>query len=162
VVNRDTSHPDASARTGTPNPGAPDDAGSIILAVEADGATNDAWATGEIALSVSLPINTTTGEVLSLGSLGLQLLAPDLTSSRSLTLELSHSPGTVTVNLDGVVAGGPYRLETSATPAPGVACAGSSPPFLVTAGATVRVIESLLCGGDAGLTPTFDDPEATR
>jgi hypothetical protein len=161
VVNRNTVHPDAASRAEPANSDSPDDAASIVLAVETDGSANDAWGTGEIALVVSLPINTTTGQVLSVGSLRLQLWSPDRISSRSLTLELSQAPGTLTVNLDDVAAGGPYTLDAFATPAEGVACAGSSPPFVVLAGATVRVFESLLCDGDGGLTPTLDDPDPT-
>jgi hypothetical protein len=161
VVNRNAAHPDAATVAVPANPGAPEDAASIVLGVATDGSAPDAWGTGEIALSVSLPIDTTTGQVLRPGALRLQLFLPDRGSSRSLTLESSHAPGTITVNLDGVTAGGPYTLAIFATPSQGVACAGASPPFFVPAGATVRVIESLICDGDGGLTPTLDDPQAT-
>ena len=77
-------------------------------------------------------------------------------------MELNHQPGAVSLDLDDVPAGGPYGLAVSATTPQGAACQGSSPQFFVPAGATVLVLESLICAGDAGLSPTLLDPAAAR
>ena len=49
----------------------------------------------------------------------------------------------------------PGDLEVTTTANAGIACGGSSPPFFVPALQTVRVLESLVCDADAGLTSTL-------
>jgi hypothetical protein len=109
---------------------------------------------GEIALTIGLPIDTSTGQVASLGSLTVRL-SSDGGAPRSLTLQLSHPSGEINLRLANIAAGGPYTLDLAATANGGVACAGSSPPFFVPALETVRVLESIICGADAGLTSTL-------
>jgi len=110
--------------------------------------------TGLIALTIGLPIDTATGQVVRLGSLTVRLRS-DGQTPRSLTLELNRPSGQINLTLYDIPAGGPYTLDVSATPSEGLSCAGSSPPFFVGALQTVRVLESLICGVDAGLTSTL-------
>ena len=70
-------------------------------------------------------------------------------------MQLSHSSGEINLSLANIAAGGPYTLDVTATASGGVACAGSSPPFFVRALQTVRVLESLICGVDAGFASTL-------
>jgi len=109
---------------------------------------------GAIALTIGLPIDTSTGQVASLGSLTVRLWS-DGRAPRSLTLQLSHPSGEVNLSLDNIAAGGPYTLDLAATANGGASCAGSSPPFFVPALQTVRVLESLLCAVDAGFASTL-------
>ena len=109
---------------------------------------------GSIALTIGLPIDTSTGQVASIGSLTVRLWS-DGRAPRSLTLELSHPSGEINLSLANIAAGGPYTLDVTATANAGVACAGSSPPFFVPALQTVRVLESMICGVDAGLASTL-------
>ena len=130
----------------------------IVLSAQTDASVDDVQGIGRIELTVGLPFNTTTGEVLSLGSLHIQLSTSDRASSRLLTLQLNQPPSAINLNLEGVTAGESYVLSISATPASGAACAGASPPFVVPAGQTVRVFEALVCSGDAGSSATLYDP----
>jgi hypothetical protein len=109
---------------------------------------------GEIRLTMGLPIDTATGQVASLGALTVRLWL-DGRAPRALTLELNHPSGAVNLDLDDIAVGGPYKLDVTATSIGGVACAGSSPPFFVSATQTVWVLESLICGVDAGLASTL-------
>ncbi len=109
---------------------------------------------GTITLTIGLPIDTVTGQVASFGSLTVRLWS-DGQAPRSLTLQLSHSSGEITLSLANIAAGGPYTLDVTTTANGSLACAGSSPPFFVPALQTVRVLESILCGADAGLTATL-------
>ncbi len=109
---------------------------------------------GAIALTIGLPVDTSTGQVASIGSLTVRLWS-DGRAPRSLTLELSHPSGEINLSLANIAAGGPYTLDVTATANAGVACAGSSPPFFVPALQTVRVLESMICGLDAGLASTL-------
>ena len=129
--------------------------GSLANNLEvADASQPSVSESGEIRLTMGLPIDTATGQVASLGSLTVRLWL-DGRAPRALTLELNHSSGAVNLNLDDIAAGGPYVLDVTATSAGGVACAGSSPPFFVSATQTVWVLESLICGVDAGLASTL-------
>ena len=98
--------------------------------------------------------DTSTGQVASVGSLTVRLWT-DGRAPRSLTLQLSHSSAEINLSLTNIAAGGPYTLDVTATANGGFACAGSSPPFFVRALQTVRVLESVICGADAGLTSTL-------
>lgn len=153
VVSR--SSPDAAAQA-TPLGGSSEASfgdGQIIL--EATDASQPAVSeSGEIALTVGLPIDTSTGQVASVGSLTVRLWT-DGRAPRSLTLQLSHSSAEINLSLTNIAAGGPYTLDVTATANGGFACAGSSPPFFVRALQTVRVLESVICGADAGLTSTL-------
>jgi hypothetical protein len=71
-----------------------------------------------------------------------------------LTLQLSHPSGQINLSLANIAAGGPYTLDVMTTANAG-ACAGSSPPFFVVPLQTVRVLESVVCGADAGLASTL-------
>ncbi|HTB56346.1 MAG TPA: hypothetical protein VLC06_00645 [Polyangia bacterium] len=129
--------------------------GSLANNLEvADASQPSVSESGEIRLTMGLPIDTATGQVASLGSLTVRLWL-DGRAPRALTLELNHPSGAVNLNLDDIAAGGPYVLDVTATSAGGVACAGSSPPFFVSATQTVWVLESLICGVDAGLASTL-------
>lgn len=109
---------------------------------------------GDIALTIGLPIDTATGQVASLGSLTVRLWS-DGRAPRSVTLQPSHPTGEINLSLADIAAGGPYTLEVTATATGGITCGGSSPSFFVPALQTVRVLESLVCGVDAGLTSTL-------
>ncbi len=109
---------------------------------------------GEIALTIGLPIDTSTGQIASLGSLTVRLWS-DGRAPRSVTLQLNHPSGEINLRLANIAAGGPYTLDLTTTANDGIACAGSSPPFFVPALQTVRVLESIVCGADAGLTSTL-------
>ena len=127
--------------------------GQITLET-ADASQPGASESGEIALTIGLPIDTSTGQVASIGSLTVRLWSAG-GAPRSLTLQLSRSSGEINLSLTNIAAGGPYTLDVTAAANGGVACAGSSPPFFVGALQTVRVLESVVCGADAGLTPTL-------
>ncbi len=114
---------------------------------------------GTIALTIDLPIDTSTGQVASLGSLTVRL-SSDGRTPRSLTLQPSQPSGEVNLSLHNIAAGGPYTLDVTTTVNGGVACAGSSPPFFVPALQTARVLESLICGADAGLASTLSSGPA--
>jgi len=145
-----------------PTPTADTDAGRIILAAEADGGRGDAGTNvGRIALTVSLPIDAGSGDVLSIGSLHVRLLPSDGTAAMAFWLELDRPRATVSVNLDDIASGITYTLEVTGAPAGGPACAAASPVFAVPTGATVRVLEALTCGTDAGLISTLGDPAPT-
>ncbi len=136
--------------------------GRIILAAEADGGRGDAGTNvGRIALTVSLPIDAGSGDVLSIGSLHVRLLPSDGTAAMAFWLELDRPRATVSVNLDDIASGITYTLEVTGAPAGGPACAAASPVFAVPTGATVRVLEALTCGTDAGLISTLGDPAPT-
>ena len=109
---------------------------------------------GRIALTIGLPIDTSTGAVASVGSLTVRLRSEG-NAPRSVTLQLSHSSGQINLTLDDIAEGGPYTLDVIATANGDLSCAGSSPPFFVGALQTVRVLESVVCSGDAGLAPTL-------
>jgi hypothetical protein len=109
---------------------------------------------GAIILTIGLPIDTMTGQVASFGSLTVRLWS-DGRAPSSLTLQLSHPSGEINLSLANIAAGGPYTLDVAATANGAVACAGTSPPFFVPALQTVRVLESIICGADAGLTSTL-------
>ena len=109
---------------------------------------------GKIALTVGLPIDTSTGQVASVGSLTVRLWS-DGHAPRSLTLQFSQSSGQINLALENIAAGGPYTLDVIATVNGDVACGGSSPPFFVSAQQTVRVLESVICDADAGLASTL-------
>ena len=109
---------------------------------------------GTIALTIGLPIDTSTGQLASLGSLTVRLWS-DGRAPKSLTLQLSHPSWELNLSLDNIGAGGPYTLDVTATANASVACAGSSAPFFVPALQTVRVLESLICDADAGLASTL-------
>jgi hypothetical protein len=104
---------------------------------------------GQISLTIGLPIDTSTGQALSLGPLTIRLRS-DGEAPRSLTLQLSRPSVQVNLSLYDIAVGGPYTLDVIAAPNGDLACAGSSPPFFVTALETVRVVELLLCNVDAG------------
>jgi hypothetical protein len=124
----------------------------IVLAV---GDPADAGqATGQIALSVGLPIDTSTGQAAAIGSVNIRLTTSDRTTERALTLELGRPRVQIAINLIDVPAGGPYQLEVSGVAA-ATACATPSPEFSVPNGQTVRVAIALLCPGDAGWTATL-------
>jgi hypothetical protein len=143
-------------------PPAQTDAGRIILAAEVDGGTPDAGTNvGRIALTVSLPIDASSGEVLSIGSLHLRLLPSDGTPATAFWLQLDRPPPTVTVNLDNIASSTSYTLEITSATTGGPACAASSPVFAVPTGATVRVFSALICDTDAGLVSAIGDPTAT-
>ena len=108
----------------------------------------------KIALTIGLPIDTSTGQVAGIGSLTVRLLS-DGEHSESLTLQLSHPSWQISLAIDDIAAGGPYTLDVIATADGDVTCLGSSPPFFVSADRTVRVLESIVCGGDAGLASTL-------
>jgi hypothetical protein len=127
--------------------------GQITLEI-ADASPPAASESGEIALTIGLPIDTSTGKVASVGSLNVRLCSDGL-APRSLTLQLGHPTGEINLSLVNIAAGGPYTLEVMATANGGVACAGSSPPFFVLALQTVRVLESVICSGDAGFASTL-------
>ena len=138
------------------------DAGRIILAAEVDGGADAAANVGRIALTVSLPIDASSGDVLSIGSLRLRLLPADGTPATAFSLQLDHPRPTVSVNLDDIASSTSYTLAVSGASAGGPACAAASPVFAVPNGATVRLFESLLCGNtDGGLVSTIGDPAAT-
>lgn len=129
--------------------------GSLTSNLEiADASQPSASESGKIALTIGLPIDTKTGQVASFGSLTVRLWS-DGRAPRSLTLQLTHPSGEINLSLANIAAGGPYTLDVTATANAGVACAGSSPPFFVPALQTVRVLESVVCGADAGLTSTL-------
>ena len=109
---------------------------------------------GTIALTIGLPIDTWTGQVASLGSLTIRLRSAEL-APRALTLQLDHPSAEVNLSLSNIDAGGPYTLDLTATPSVSVVCMASSPRFFVGALQTVRVWESLICSGDAGLASTL-------
>jgi hypothetical protein len=109
---------------------------------------------GQISLTIGLPIDTSTGQVVSLGPLTIRLRSEG-GAPRSLTLQLSRPSGQVNLSLYDIAAGGPYTLDVIAAPNGGLACAGSSPPFFVAALETVRVVEVLLCNADAGFASTL-------
>ena len=147
--------PDAATQT-TPIPGSSESSfgdGQITLEA-ADASQPPASESGEIALTIGLPIDTSTGQVASLGSLTVRLRS-DGRATRSLTLQLSQSSGEINLHFANIAAGGPYTLDVTTTAKAGIACGGSSPPFFVPALQTVRVLESLVCGADAGLTSTL-------
>jgi hypothetical protein len=156
VVSADP-HP-GDAATVPPPPASLEDAARIILAQTADGSASGDAGTGEVALTVSLPVDTATGEVLRVGSLHVRLLSVSGSWSRALWVELPEPPASVSLNLDDVAAGGPYRLDIDAAPQGTAGCAGTSPAFSVLDGQTVRVLEALVCGGDGGLATTLSDP----
>jgi hypothetical protein len=134
--------------------------GSLANSLElADASPPSAAESGGITLTIGLPIDTATGQVASLGSLTVRLWL-DGRAPRALTLELNRSSGgAARLNLENIAGGGPYRLDVTASAAGGVACAGSCPPFFVAATQTVWVLESLICGVDAGLASTLSlDP----
>ena len=120
----------------------------------ADASPPPASDSGEISLTIGLPIDTSTGQVVSLGPLSIRLRSEGH-APRSLTLQLSRPSGEVNLSLYDIAAGGPYTLDVVATPNGGLACAGSSPPFFVAALQTVRVVELLLCNVDAGFASTL-------
>ncbi len=152
-----------AATAAPPAPTAAADAGKIILAAEVDGGHADAGAAvGRIALTVSLPIDASSGDVLSIGSLNVRLLPADGTPAMAFWLQLDRPRPTVSVNLDGIASRTSYTLEVTAAPAGGPDCAAASPVFAVPTGATVRVLEALTCGTDAGLVSTLGDPSAAR
>jgi hypothetical protein len=130
----------------------PDPENVIVLAV---GDPADAGqATGQIALSVGLPIDTSTGQAAAIGSVNIKLTTSDRATERALTLELGRPRVQIAINLIDVPAGGPYQLEVSGVAA-ATACATPSPKFSVPNGQTVRVAIALLCPGDAGWTATL-------
>ena len=120
----------------------------------ADASQPAASESGEISLTLGLPIDTSTGQVVSLGPLTIRLRS-DGGAPRSLTLQLSRPSGQVNLSLYDVAVGGPYTLDVIAAPSSTLACAGSSPPFFVAALETVRVVEVLLCNADAGFASTI-------
>lgn len=150
--------PPGDAATVAPPPASLEDAARIILSETVDGSASDDAGAGEVALTVSLPVDTATGEVLRVGSLHIRLLAISGDWSRALWVEVPDPPAAVSLNLDDVAAGGPYRLDVSAAPAGTTGCTGTSPTFSVADGETVRVLEALVCSGDGGLAPTLSDP----
>ena len=109
---------------------------------------------GTIALTIGLPIDRSTGQVANIGSLTIRLRSSEH-APRSVTLQLSHLSWEINLSLESIAAGGPYTLEVAATANADVACVGSSAPFFVGASQTVRVLESLICSADAGLTSTL-------
>jgi hypothetical protein len=125
----------------------------IIVLDELD-AGDGAPRTGQIALTVGLPIDTTTGEALAVGSLSVRLLAIDGTTARALTLELEHARTQVSINLTDVPAGGPYTLVVSGLTA-AATCTGRSLAFSVPVGLSVWVDEALVCLGDGGWSATI-------
>lgn len=149
----------ADAATQAPPPTRPSvgdgEDGSLATSLEvADASQPPVSESGEITLTIGLPIDTGSGQVASLGPLTVRLWL-DGRAPRSLTLELNHPAGAVNLSLDDIAAGGPYKLDITATSAGGVACTGSSPSFFVSAAQTVWVLESLICGADAGLASTL-------
>jgi hypothetical protein len=156
VVSRGSADAATQAPPPTPSSVGDGDDGSLATSLEiADASQPSVSESGEITLTIGLPIDTATGQVASLGSLTVRLWL-DGRAPRTLTLELNHSSGAVNLNLDNIAAGGPYKLDITASSVGGVACAGSSPPFFVPATQTVWVLESLICGADAGLASTLD------
>ena len=129
--------------------------GDDATALEAvDASQPPAAESGQISLTLGLPIDTSTGQVVSLGPLTIRLRS-DGGAPRSLTLQLSRPSGQVNLSLYDVAVGGPYTLDVIAAPNSTLACAGSSPPFFVNALETVRVVEVLLCNVDAGFASTI-------
>ncbi len=127
--------------------------GNVIVLAVSDPA-DAGQTTGQIALSVGLPVDTTTGEVVAIGSVNIKLTTSDNTTARTLTLELGQPRVRVAINLTDVPAGGPYELEVSGTAAT-TACVTASPKFSVPSGQTVRVAIALLCAGDGGWSATL-------
>ena len=81
--------------------------GSLANNLEvADASQPSVSESGEIRLTMGLPIDTATGQVASLGSLTVRLWL-DGRAPRALTLELNHPSGAVNLNLDDIAAGGP-------------------------------------------------------
>ena len=153
VVSRHSA--DAATQTTPPTQPSESSFGDGQITLEAADASQPAVSeSGQIALTIGLPINTSTGQVASLGSLTVRLWT-DGRSPRSVTLQLNHPSGEINLSLANIAAGGPYTLDVATTANEGIACAGSSPPFFVPALQTVRVLESVVCGGDAGLASTL-------
>jgi hypothetical protein len=124
----------------------------IVLDVSDPG--DGGQATGQIALSVGLPIDTATGQVVAIGSVNIKLTSSDHTTARALTLQLGRPRAQVAINLTDVPAGGPYQLEVSGAAA-ATACATPSPKFSVPSGQTVGVAIALVCLGDGGWSATL-------
>ncbi len=142
--------PDAATKAPTPSRASFADGQITLEATDAAPAAES----GKIALTIGLPIDTSTGQVASVGSLTVRLWSEGH-APRTVTLLLTHPSGQINLALDDVAAGGPYTVEVIATVNGDVACGASSPPFLVGALQTVRVLESIVCGADAGLTSTL-------
>lgn len=137
-----------------PAPSGIDGASENVIVLAVGDPADAGQTTGQIALSVGLPVDTTTGQVVAIGSVNIKLTTSDRTTERTLTLELGQPRVQVAINLTEVPAGGPYELEVSGTAA-NTACVTPSPKFSVPGGQTVRVAIALLCPGDSGWSATL-------
>lgn len=129
------------------------DAAENVIEVTS-GPSDAGQVTGQVALSLSMPVDTSTGQIVPVGSVLVELTASELAPPRALTLELGQPRQKVKITLSDVPAGGPYTLQTSAT-AGGFACTSSTPPFSVVQTETVDVFAALICAGDAGWSATL-------
>ena len=126
---------------------------AVIVVTQGD--PNDAGQdTPEIALILSMPVDTDTGQLVEIGTVSIKLTTGDPASAHLVTLEIGQPRQQVRINLSDVPTGGPYTVEISAS-AGGVACATSTLPFSVSEGQTVTAFLALLCGGDAGWSSTL-------
>jgi hypothetical protein len=131
------------------------DAADNVIVVAQPSPGDGGQGTGEIALSVSMPVDTAaTGQVVAIDAVTIALIVSDPAAARSVTLQLGQPRQQVRINLIDIPAGGPYTLETSAS-AGGVACATSTLPFSVLEAGTVRVFLALVCSEDAGWSATL-------
>ncbi len=138
-----------------PTPSGIDAATENVIVIAPGSAADGGSETGEIALSVSLPIDTATGQVAPIGSVTVKLTTADRATARVLTLELGQPRQQVRIDLTEIPAGGPYVLEASATAGSSACATSSTIPFSLLQAETVSVFLALSCAGDGGWSATL-------